>query len=102
MSQAIQAATICMALMAWWPAACRIGQMHSSTHRQGAIYWHLAVACLALLAAGTAVVVRGDLTAFGLAGSLLAVMLATLHEWENGPPNWAQRQNFVHTESKRT
>lgn len=88
----MQTATVLMGLVAWWGSACRVGQMHPRTHRLVVLLWHVCLGLLALACAGAAALRGSDMLPLFTAASLLAYLMATLHEWASGPPWWALRQ----------
>jgi uncharacterized membrane protein len=89
----IDALTVATAAFGFVAAACRVGQMHRSTHRPGVIYWHWVCGALCLCALAVVVMGRNSPTALGMSASIAAYMLLTLHEWRPTPPDWARRQN---------
>jgi hypothetical protein len=85
----MQVATVVLGLAAWWSAACRVGQMSPGMHRRLVRWWHGTVGALALVCVGWVVLRGGDLLALCTVASLLAYLMATLHEWQGGPPRWS-------------
>jgi hypothetical protein len=89
-------ASMAMGLMTWWAAACRVGAMHTSTHRPAVIRWHQAVGLMGLVVVmGAAARWVDPWLAFNCAAALLFTMLVTLREWRDGPPVWTWRPGLA-------
>jgi hypothetical protein len=91
----IDALTVAAAIVGWWGSACRVGQMHSSTHRPPVIWFHYACGALCLWSVAMVLLGRGGVTVLGMSASIAAYMLLTMHEWLPHPPAWALRDNLA-------
>lgn len=88
----IDAAVVASGLLAWWGCVCRVGQMCRRLHRLGAMLWHWAAGTIALACVALTLMQRTDeRLALGTTLALLAYLLASLREWESGPPVWTLR-----------
>lgn len=89
------ALTVAAAMVGWWGGACRVGQMHRSTHRSEVIWFHWTAGALCLLSVALVVLGRGGPTVLGTSISICAYMMLTMREWLPHPPEWAKRQDVV-------
>ena len=84
-----------MGLMTWWAAACRVGAMHTSTHRLGVIRWHQVVGVAGLALGFMAARGPADALTVWTSAALLLPMLVTLREWQSGPPLYTVRPELL-------